>query len=168
MSGTTLTTGHGMRRQRKVTAQLISGGDILHVEGGYRGKAGCFYQISGADGVAAALAACTGMEDVCPVWFVCKMSDVPPPGLHNACGNSSHLPGSSEHPEYKLGELQSWTRDIKLSDYRVMWDCSEDGNCTWTAFGASKGKQCNGKGKGKQAKGKGKGKGKIRGGKGGI
>ena len=23
----------------------------------------------------------------------------------------------AEHPEYKLGELQYWTRDIKLSDY---------------------------------------------------
>ena len=156
----------------KVTAKLIEGGDVLHVEGGDRSPNGCFYRIGGADGVGAALAGCTGMEDVCPVWFVCMMCGVPPPWLHSACGNSSHEPGSSEHPEYKLGELLSWTRnDIKLSDYRVWWDYSNDGNCTWSSASvASKGKQGKGKGKGKQAKGKGKGKGKgkIKGGKGAI
>ena len=77
---------------------------------------------------------------------------------------------SSDHPEYKLGELLSWTRnDIKLSDYRVWWDYSDDGNYTWSSAPvAGKGKQGKGKGKGKQAKGKGKGKGKIKGGKGAI
>ena len=145
----------------EVTAKLAGGGDILHVEGGDRGPAGCFYRIIGAGGVADTLAETEGMEDVCPVWLVCKILGVPPPGLHNACGNRSHKSGSAEHPEWNRRDLQYWMPNFKTSDYRVHFD-----GYTWTAHAAGKGYSA---GKGKQGKGKdkGKGKGKGKNGKGG-
>ena len=95
------------------------------------------------------------MEDVCPVWLVCKMLGVPPPGLHNACGNRSHKSGSAEHPEWNRRDLLYWMPNFKMSDYRVQFD-----GYTWTAHAAGKGYSA---GKGKQGKGKDKGKGKGKG-----
>ena len=106
--------------------------------------------------MAAALAECEGMKDVCPVWFVCMKLGVLPPVLHNACGNSSHTPGSEAHPDWNMRELQYWTHDIRMPDYRVWWDCS-DGSCTWTAPGVGWKRQHKGKGKGKDKGKTGKG-----------
>ena len=141
----------------EVTAKLIEGGDVLHVEGGDRGPIGCFYRISGPDGVAAALANCEGMGDVCPVWFVCMRTGVPPPSLHDACHNSSHAPGSEAHPNWTTRDLMDWTRNIKLQDHRIWWQYA-DGAYTWTAPGEGGKGTGKGAGKGKQGKGKGKGK----------
>ena len=79
-----------------------------------------------------------------------------PPVLHNACGNSSHTPGSEAHPDWNMRELQYWTHDIRMPDYRVWWDCS-DGSCTWTAPGVGWKRQHKGKGKGKDKGKTGKG-----------
>ena len=147
-----------------MAAKLIDGGDILHIEGGERGPAGCYYQISGPDGLAAALAMCEGMSDVCPVWLACFKVGVKPPMLHNACDNQSHEPGSEAHPDWHPRDVQYWTHDIKMADFRVWWDCS-NGSCNWSAPGAGYKGKGKGAGKGKLGKGKGKGKGKA--GKGG-
>ena len=93
------------------------------------------------------------MSEVCPVWFSCLKCDVGPPALHRACGNESHKPGSAAHPNWSQGAVQRWTRDIKMSDFRVWWSGSNE-SYTWSPPGAShKGKEKGG-GKGK-AKGKG-------------
>ena len=137
----------------EATAELVEGGDLLHVKGGYRGPNGCYYQINGPDGVAAALDGCDGMSEVCPVWFSCLKCDVGPPALHKACANASHKPGSAAHPNWSQGAVQRWTRDIKMSDFRVWWSGSNE-SYTWSPPGASH----KGKGKG-GGKGKAKGKG---------
>ena len=148
-----------------VTAKLVGGGDILHVEGKATsfGWDGCFYRIGGDGGIAAALADCEGMEEVCPVWFTCRKIGVSHPGLHSACGNPLHTPGSDSHPNWSLRDLQEWTRDIKISNYRVFWEIGSDGAGAWTARATDAAGSSNGNGKGKQSKGKGKGDGKGKG-----
>ena len=59
-----------------VTAKLVDGGDKLKVEGGKRGSDGCLYQIAGDDGIAKAVAAIDGLEEVCPIWLACKLTGV--------------------------------------------------------------------------------------------
>ena len=142
----------------EVTAELIEGGDVLHIKGGYRGPNGCYYQISGPDGVAAALAEYEGMSEVCPVWFSGIKCNIWSPALHMACGNESHEPGSAAHPNWSHGAVQRWTPDIKMSDFRVWRDVS-DGSYSWSAPVAGYKGKGKGGGKGKQSKGKGKGKG---------
>ena len=78
---------------------------------------------------------CEGMSDVCPVWLACFKVGVKPPMLHSACGNQSHEPGSEAHPDWHPRDVQYWTHDIKMADFRVWWDCS-NGSCNWSAPGA--------------------------------
>lgn len=127
------------------SAKLVQGGDVLHVTGGLRGPAGCYYQITGEAGAAVALAAIEATAAVCPAWYTALRSGLESQALDTACGNRSHKAGDSNHPEPD-DDFKFATRSVKISDYRV----NEDG---------SKYIKPSSKGKGDAGRGKGRGKG---------
>ena len=113
----------GIKAPVPVTTKLVRGGDMLHIGGGERGPAGCYYMLGGGEGIAAKLAKDTDVGDaVCPAWYVAMRAGVPDEGLNQVCGNKTHKAGDAHHPKPD-SNFKFAMRATKISGFR----CNADG-----------------------------------------
>ena len=138
-----------------VKIALLDGGKRVHVTGGRRGPAGCFYLVDGPGGMAQRLK--HAKSSVGPVFLLAARSGVEKDDIQAICAKSP-WPGDDKIPDEIPAELS--TDIIKISDFRITEDGAQYAASYAARIGKGAGAGAGGRsGRGASGRGRGGGRG---------